>query len=212
MLTSLAGYDIIYLVRQTNNKQMEEYDMKIHYKGIQHERVEDAPFVGALIIAPTCNIKCKGCFNRDLKKAGTFEATAQEIIAEVKANPFNEGVIFGGLEWSESPNELVELCKVASDKGLKIMIYTGCEIEQFHARIGKACADKVGIPKDLKEDGTSLIWSYIGSQVLDFYITEDYYIKAGKYDATKLATERVHFGIILASDNQNVYKIERVQE
>ena len=166
--------------------------MKIHYKGIVHERTEDSPFVSAIVVAPTCNFKCKGCFNRDLKKQENKVATAEEIIAEVMSNPFNEGVTFSGLEWSESPNELVELVKVASDKGLKIMIYTGCKLEQFHARIGLACADKVNLPKELREDKSSLMWSYIGSQILDFYILEDYFIKCGKYEADKVVEDRVH--------------------
>ena len=185
--------------------------MKILYKGIIHERTEDSPFVGALIIAPTCKMKCRGCFNRELKKQENLTATAQEIIAEVLDNPFNEGIILAGLEWSESPNELLELMIEASDKGLKVIVYTGCELEQFQARIGQACADKVGIPPELKEEKDSLVWAYIGSQILDFYITDDYYIKCGKYDATKLVEDRVQFGVKLASSNQNIYKIVRVK-
>lgn len=185
--------------------------MKIRYKGIIHERTEDSPFVGALIIAPTCKMKCRGCFNKDLKKQENLTATAQEIIAEVQDNPFNEGIILAGLEWSESPSELLELMIEASDKGLKVMVYTGCELEQFQARIGQSCAEKVGVPKELKEEKDSLIWTYIGSQILDFYITDDYYIKCGKYLHSEYTADRVQFGVKLASSNQNIYKIERVK-
>lgn len=187
--------------------------MKIRYKYIEHERTEDANFVGALIVAPTCKLKCKNCFNRGLKKLEDKVATAEEIIAEVKSNPFNEGIILAGLEWSESPRELVELAKVATENNLKIMIYTGCEIQDLHERIGRACADKVGfkmfnLPQFLMENDKQL-YQYIGASVLDYYIPSDYYVKCGRYDETKIAVDRVHFGVRLATENQNIYLIKK---
>lgn len=187
--------------------------MDIKYKGIEHERTEDAPFVGALIIAPTCKFKCKGCFNRHLKKLENKVATAKEIIDEVKTNPFNEGIILAGLEWSESPLELLELVREASERGLKIMIYTGCkDLSMFHARIGEACAKATGHKIHRKDDYDYLMYPQIGSQMLDYYIVSDYYIKTGGYDEAKKVPERVHFGVNLATENQNIYKIERVKE
>lgn len=188
-------------------------DTKIRYKGIEHERTEDAPFVGALIIAPTCKFKCNGCFNRNLKKVPDIINTAKEIIDAVKENPFNEGIVLGGLEWSESPLELLELVKEASERGLKIMIYTGCnDLSMFHSRLGEACARKTGRNIKRKNDYDYLIYPQIGSQMLDHYIISDYYIKTGRYDSGQKVEERVHFGVNLATMNQNIYKIERVKE
>ena len=190
--------------------------MIIKYKYIEHERTEDAPFVGALIVAPSCRLKCKNCFNRDLKKLEDRKQTAEQIIDEVRGNPFNQGIILAGLEWSESPKELIELVKVASESGLQIMIYTGLEIREFHERIGRACADKVGfkmfnLPQFLKENDKE-VYSYIGASVLDYYIPSDYYIKAGKYDESKKVDDRIHFGVHLATSNQNIYLIKKVGE
>lgn len=190
--------------------------IKVRYKYIEHERTEDAPFVGALIVAPTCKLKCKNCFNRQLKKLEDKVSTGEEIIAEIKSNPFNQGIIFAGLEWSESPKELVELIRIASEEGLQIMIYTGLEIADFHERIGRECADKVGfkvmnLPQFLSENDKEM-YRYIGASVLDYYIPSDYYIKAGRYDESKKESDRVHFGVTLATSNQNIFLIKKVGE
>lgn len=101
--------------------------MKIHYKLIEHERTQDAPFVGALISATRCNYNCKNCFNQEVKKYKTQVKEAEEIIAEIKANPFNEGIIFGGLEWGLQTAEMKELAYLAKKAGLLVMVYTGAE-------------------------------------------------------------------------------------
>lgn len=190
--------------------------MKIEYKYIEHERTSDAPFIGALIVAPTCRMKCKNCFNQELKKLPTKMDTVEHIIDEVRSNPFNQGIILAGLEWSENPKSLIALVDEASKHDLQIMIYTGLGMADFHERIGRACADKVGfkmfnIPEFLNEKDPEL-FRYIGASVLDYYIPSDYYIKTGKYDETKLAEDRVHFGVKLASENQNIYLIKKVLE
>lgn len=189
-------------------------NLTIRYKFIEHERTEDAPFVGALISAVGCKFKCKGCFNRDLKKMETKKATATEIIEEVLSNPFNQGIILAGLEWSEQPTELVELCEVASSKGLQIMIYTGCEsLGEFDMRIGKACADLIGVKELPKERyDLDMMYSAIGGMVLDHVITTDYYIKVGRFDREKVVEGREAFGVKLATENQTVIKIQKVEE
>jgi organic radical activating enzyme len=154
----------------------------IRFKRIEHERQIDSPFVGALIVAPTCNTACKGCFNQHLKDEKDKLATAEEIILEVKSNIFNSGIILAGLEWLESPSELLELIKEASKQKLKIMIYTSNDFEQF-------C-------------------QIINIYELKKYITNDFYIKCGKYDSTKLTEDNIQFGIKLVSENQMIYQLK----
>jgi len=103
----------------------------IRYKNIEHERVEDAPFMGALINSIDCHINCKDCFNQHLKTYPTIIKEAQDIINEVKSNLFNQGIIFGGLEWSEQPEEMLELITVALRNNLKVMIYSGLNYSTF---------------------------------------------------------------------------------
>lgn len=107
----------------------------VSYKGIIHERAEDAPFMGALIIATSCSNRCRGCFNQHLKDAETYLRYADEIIEEVKQNPFNDGIILGGLEWSEQPDDMIALVSCAAAAGLKVMVYTGLAEEEFYRRV-----------------------------------------------------------------------------
>jgi organic radical activating enzyme len=108
--------------------------MKIRYKLLEHERFEDAPFVGCLISAINCHINCKGCFNQHLKEYPTLTKDAIEIIREIKNNPFNNGIVLAGLEWTEQPEEMQELIGIALDNGLKVMLYTGLSEQIFHER------------------------------------------------------------------------------
>lgn len=105
--------------------------MKIKIKRIEHERIEDAPFVGALISGVSCNLGCPGCFHEYLKTEPTIEMEDVDIIREIKENPFNEGIIFGGLEWTTQPSELRTLISLALQNDLKVMIYTGLNREEF---------------------------------------------------------------------------------
>lgn len=98
---------------------------KINYKLIEHERVGDAPFIGALISACDCKFDCKNCFNQAVKNLPTMNDTAENIINQIKANPFNKGVIFAGLEWTLQLEECFALASLAKQKGLLTMIYTG---------------------------------------------------------------------------------------
>ena len=107
----------------------------IKYRGIIHERCEDAPFMGALIIAENCSNNCQGCFNQHLKETRVFEGTAEEIIEIVKDNLFNDGIILAGLEWSEQPEDVIELVKCAKKNHLEVMIYTGLSEEGFAERL-----------------------------------------------------------------------------
>ena len=103
---------------------------KINYKLIQHERCEDAPFVGALIAACDCKFNCPNCFNQHLKNLITVSKNREDIIEEVLANNFNKGIIFAGLEWTLQINECISLATIAKSFGLETMIYTGYEFGQ----------------------------------------------------------------------------------
>lgn len=180
--------------------------MKIRYKGIEHERKGDAPFVGALISAISCSFNCKGCFNKKLKREITMFATAEDLIDTVLSNPFNEGIILAGLEWTLQPLELLELCKVANQKGLKIMIYTGCDLEEFYKRIGKAVIRVTGA--DIPDDDVS-VQTMVGRVTLDYFVSNTYYIKTGTYDKNEKDDNYYSLGIKLSSKNQMVYEIKQ---
>lgn len=101
--------------------------MMIHYKLIEHERFEDAPFIGALISACDCRFNCKNCFNQHIKSLPVKCDTSEHIIEIIKENPFNKGIIFAGLEWFLQIDEAIALAKLARENGLKTILYTGNE-------------------------------------------------------------------------------------
>lgn len=105
--------------------------MIIRYKTIIEERTEDAPFVGALICAIDCNINCNKCFNQHLKKLNTKHDDCENIISSIKQNPFNKGVILGGLEWTNQPKESFALIKSAISHNLYAMLYTGMNFDEL---------------------------------------------------------------------------------
>lgn len=113
--------------------------MNIRIKGIAHERCEDAPFVGALISAIDCHIGCKGCFNQHLKNEPTIVLDSETIIKEVLKNPFNKGIILGGLEWSEQPEEMRELIQLALKNNLQVILYTGLDEKIFNNKFPDIC-------------------------------------------------------------------------
>ena len=136
--------------------------MIIKYKTIEHERYEDAPFIGALISSIDCHINCKNCFNQHLKELPTIEKSSQEIIDIIKANPFNQGIILAGLEWTEQPNEMRELINVALLNNLQVMLYTGLSEESFN------------------------------NQFNDIYNMPNIYIKFGSYQENLKSNNKMH--------------------
>lgn len=103
----------------------------IHYKGIEEERMQDAPFIGALLLAVDCHNNCPGCFNQYLRNEPTLTAPAFVIMQAVKSNPFHQGIILGGLEWTEQPQEMIELIVSAKRYELEVMLYTHYTKEEF---------------------------------------------------------------------------------
>ena len=108
---------------------MTEYSLnqRIDYKVIEPERVEDAPFMGALISACDCKYNCPNCFNQKVKNLATISSSIEEILKIVKSNPFHKGIIFAGLEWSLQMNECIALATAAKDVGLQTIVYTGAD-------------------------------------------------------------------------------------
>lgn len=112
--------------------------MKIRLKSIEHNIFGDAPFIATRLSGISCERGCVGCQHEHLKgDGGIQEVEAQDIIDSVLANPFDQGIVFGGLEWTEQPTELRELIELAQDNGLYVMVYTHLGPEEFIKRMGR---------------------------------------------------------------------------
>ena len=144
------------------------------YKGVVNNILNDAPFIGGLVIASGCSKSCKGCFNQALRDDKyNLEATAAEIVHQVKSNGLNEGIILSGLEWSEKPEDLKEVVIESLKQDLKVMVYTYHEEHDFFKQV-----------PSLKN--------------------QPIYIKFGKYDVNQLHGNHESMGVKLASSNQYI--------
>jgi hypothetical protein len=161
--------------------------LKIRYKTIEEERIQDAPFVGALISAIDCSFNCKKCFNQPLKNLPTIEEYPDEIIKNIKKNKFNKGIILAGLEWSQQLNEAYVLLCNAKLFGLKTMLYTGFSNLEYFSNF---CNRQFEL---IPEMNTELFNN------LD-------YIKCGQYKANLATLNHIEYGVTLASSNQRIYK------
>lgn len=153
-------------------KSLDDMKSVIAYKGIVHNVLKDAPFIGAILIANACHYGCKDCINEHLKDPLYYkEETPDEIIEKVLENKLNQGVIFSGLEWSEQPEDLKKLVKLSLARGLKVMVYTHHTEESFFK-----------ILPELKE--------------------LPIYIKFGMYDEKLKTSTNFCYGVQLATSNQ----------
>lgn len=128
------------------------------YRGVYHDRL-DAPFVGSLIFAYDCHHQCPGCCHGDRHTTKVYEATPEEIIQTVLDYGFSEGIILGGFEWTEQYQDLLDLLHCATEKNLRMMLYTHydeCEMRRkfpelytFHGLYIKYGEYR----RDLHEDG-----------------------------------------------------------
>ncbi len=183
----------------------------IKYKTITHGVTDVAPFVGAVICAIDCKIKCKGCNTRSFKKLPTKKGLASDILLEITSHKENDGVILGGLEWSHQVTDMLTILELASEANLKIMIQTGLDILDFFQTIGVSRyedAQKVKI--DVTADNfDKAFFQTLGAVIVDFYTPNGYFLKCGKYDRENLAPEDyTAFGVHLASTNQKIYEIK----
>lgn len=154
--------------------------MLITYKGIVPERFEDAPFIGALLIANDCHMGCKGCFNQHLRKYESLTETTDEILDKVQDNPLHEGIILAGLEWTEQCEQMLDIVAEAKRRGLQVIIYTGHTLDEFINIVGKDNYYN-------KLDGC--------------------YLKVGRYDETKVTKDISWFEVKMGSYNQFILRI-----
>jgi organic radical activating enzyme len=153
--------------------------MVIRHHGIEHGIFTDAPFVGSRICAIGCHHGCPGCINEHLKgKPPTFQQECTEIIQEIKNHKISQGIILGGLEWTEQPSELLELCLAALMNNLQVIVYTHQSLEEF----------------------TKNFPMLIGTGI---------YLKCGEYKAELPSYEDNIHDVVLASNNQVIYKLNK---
>lgn len=93
--------------------------------------MSDAPFIGSILIAPHCYRNCKDCHNQHLKDDKVQEEKIEEILRRILDNPFDEGIILAGLEWTYSPEDMKCIIEESLREKLKVMLYTYMNEDKF---------------------------------------------------------------------------------
>lgn len=149
----------------------------IRHKGIEHGVMTDAHFIGARICAIQCAKHCAGCFNQDLLGESYVTETIHTVFEEILDHELNEGIILGGLEWTEQPEELREIVRYACSLNMHVMVYTHLDLRAF-----------------LRE-----FW--------EFREVDNVYVKCGEFRQDSSAYFDEKHDVMLASTNQIICKL-----
>lgn len=89
-----------------------------------------------------CNLRCKNCHNRKLwdKKYGNkynVESVASLVKATCNKLGVKSVVLLGGEPLQQDKQELLSLCRLLSEAGLKIWLYTGYEFSDIDTELIK---------------------------------------------------------------------------
>lgn len=151
--------------------------MIIRHKGIYKDRFEDAPWVGTLVSAISCTNNCPGCINDSMKPIKYDTIDLEELIKSISDDIFSEGIILGGLEWSEQPEELCLLIDKSLKYNLKVILYTHYpDRESLIKRVPSLCC----------------------------FTNKGVLVKYGMYDSNKRVYDYFDHGVRLATSNQYI--------
>ena len=85
-----------------------------------------------MVFAQGCPHRCKGCHNPQTHDFdGGYDTTVENIINEVKKNPYLKGVTLSGGEPFCQAKPLAVLAKKAHELGLDVITYTGYTYEEL---------------------------------------------------------------------------------
>ncbi|MDP4147317.1 MAG: anaerobic ribonucleoside-triphosphate reductase activating protein [Bacillota bacterium] len=106
------------------------YEKMVRLSGIAYESLVNGPGLRRVIFAQGCKHKCKGCFNEDTHslEGGEF-MNMDDIIEDIKDNPFLKGVTFSGGDPWEQADKFSYMAPNIKALGLNIWCYTGYTFE-----------------------------------------------------------------------------------
>ena len=145
------------------------------------DNFNDAPFIAALIIAPSCSRGCVGCQNQHIQDEEDILDDPRATGEAIRDNPFWDGIILGGLEPLDDMENFKQLMEVVRfSEVAKLMIYTSYELYDVPLNI---------VPRNVRS----------------------LYIKTGKYiqDSETVTYSLRSWELELASDNQTLHLLQR---
>lgn len=94
----------------------------------------NGPGLRSVLWVQGCSLRCEGCFNPGFQPfEGGYEATVEETIALLLAQPDTEGVSFSGGEPFAQAAVLAEVAEAVRAAGKGVMIFTGYEAAALRA-------------------------------------------------------------------------------
>lgn len=100
---------------------------------LPHSRA-NGPGLRSVLWVQGCSLGCDGCFNPDFQPfAGGYEATVEDTVALLLAQPDTEGVSFSGGEPFAQAAALAKVAEAVRAAGKGVMIFTGYEATVLRA-------------------------------------------------------------------------------
>ena len=104
--------------------------MRLRLAGIVKESVVDGPGIRMVVFVQGCPHHCPGCHNpASHDPDGGYEATAEEILAQLKENVLASGITLSGGEPFEQADALALLAAEVKRRGKSVVTYTGYSFE-----------------------------------------------------------------------------------
>lgn len=106
--------------------------MNIRIAGTVNDSIVDGKGIRFTIFVQGCPHKCKGCHNPQTHDFdGGHDASTEELLSKIKANPLLDGVTFSGGEPFCHASVLAELAREIHALGLDIVTYSGYTFEEL---------------------------------------------------------------------------------
>lgn len=106
---------------------------KIKISGAINDSTVDGPGIRYVLFMQGCPHDCEGCHNPQTHSINAGrEVSVNDILSDIKSNPFLTGVTFSGGEPFLQAKELIPLAKaIKEDLKLNLIIYSGWTFEEL---------------------------------------------------------------------------------
>jgi len=127
---------------------------KLRIFGVADDSIVDGPGIRFSVFTQGCSRACVGCHNPEAQPfEGGREATVDELVRSIEANPLLAGITLTGGEPFEQPEPLLELTRWVKNRGLSVWAYSGYTYEELIAGIPSEEARELLVEVDILVDG-----------------------------------------------------------
>ena len=140
---------------RTAKKEIEIQNLPMRLFGLAEESFVDGPGIRFAVFVQGCPHHCEGCHNPESHDpAGGVPSSVGELWSKIDSAKFLDGVTFSGGEPFTQAAALAELGRLAHNKGMSVMTYTGWTYETIveMAKTDSAIHDLLSVT-DILVDG-----------------------------------------------------------